>query len=158
MKLGISTVEDVKAIFGTACDDLCEYDSNWKVLFIYFKNISVQTMRDEKKIKLIAEPESVNKLYSISIIPNNEVSLKDVKFSNEFYKSSESITGHDFSGNSSRISVAVFSDSYGLKYSIFNREDYSTFKEKNTRQNGSLIEIKYTIPNNLEEKMFIEQK
>jgi hypothetical protein len=37
-------------------------------------------------------------------------------------------------------------------------ESYTTFKEKDSRQPGDLISIEYTIPNNLEDKMFVEQK
>lgn len=156
LKLGISTKDDIQKIFGKNCEDICDYDDKWRVVFTYFKNISKEITENGTKKKLIVEPQSADKIYSIKLVPKNRVSFTEVKFSDEFYKGQSISFGHDFSGNAASISSDVYRDSYGLKYWIFNKENYSTFKEKENRRVGDLISIEYTIPNNLEDKMFIE--
>ncbi|MCW5959963.1 MAG: hypothetical protein KIS76_07355 [Pyrinomonadaceae bacterium] len=158
LKLGISTKNNVKEIFGKDCEDICVYDDTWTVVVTYFKDISKEITENGIKKKLIAEPQSVNKIYSVKLVPRNRISFTEVKFPDEFYKGQSISFGHDFSGNAASISTDVYTDSYGLKYNIFDKENYSTFEEKDNRRHGDLMSIEYTIPNNLEEKFFIEQK
>ena len=158
LKLGISTKDDIKKIFGKDCEDICEYDANWRVVFTYFENISKEITENGIKKKIVADAQSADKIYSVKLVPKNRISLTDVKFPEVFYKGRSVAFGHDFSGNAAGISSDVYTDSYGLKYWIFDAETYSTFKEKDNRQNGDLISIEYTIPNNLEDKMFVEKQ
>lgn len=158
LKLGISTKDGVKEIFGKDCEDICEYDKDWRIVFTYFKNISREVTENGIKKKLVADPQSANKIYSVKLVPENRISFSQVKFPDEFYKGQTVAFGHDFSGHASGISIDVYVDSYGLQYNIFDKENYTTFEEKDKRQHGDLMSVEYTIPNNLEEKFFIEQK
>lgn len=158
LKLGISVKDDVKKIFGKDCEDICEYDKDWTIVFTYFENITKEITENGKKIKMAADPQSANKIYSVKLVPVNRVVFSEVKIPDEFYKSRSVVFGHDLSGNAAGLSIDVYVDSYGLKYNVFDTENYTTFKEKDSRRPGGLISIEYTIPNNLEDKMFVEQK
>ena len=165
LKIGISTEENVKTILGTACKEFCNYDSNWKIQFEYFDEktsyVTESYNGNGNKIgvkKFATLPEYFGKIRSIKFIPQNNVSFSAIAFSNNFYKSSSVAFGDDFSGNSVSVSIDSYTDGYGLRYTIFDKINYSAIKNKDTSLKSDLISIEYTIPKDLEEKMFVEQK
>jgi hypothetical protein len=165
LKIGVSTKENVEAILGTICKEACNYDSNWKIQFEYFeeKTFSTSYYSDGKGNKtdikkFVPLSEYHGKIRSVKFIPQKTISFSKVTFSDKFYKFSSVAFGHDFDGNATHAAFDSYIDSYGLKYTVFDKISFSTLENKDKRQNGDLISIEYTIPKELEDKMFVEQK
>jgi hypothetical protein len=165
LKLGISTKEDIKGIWGATCEEICIYNSKWNVLFNYFDIDTSFTIESfdgsghKVAIKnFLSLPEYHGRLRSVRLIPKKRVSFNQVSFPDEFEKFSSVIFGHDFSGHAAGIAIDFYTDSYGLKYAIFDKVNYTTFKEKEIRRKGDLISIEYQIPREVETKMFEEVK
>jgi hypothetical protein len=165
LKIGVSTKENVEAIFGTICKEFCSYDSNWQIQFEYFDEKTLITSEyydgsgSKTGVKKFASLSQYNgKIRSVEFIPQNTISFSKVTFSDKFYKFSSVAFGHDFDGNATHVAFDSYTDSYGLKYTVFDKISFSTLKNKDKRQNGDLISIEYTIPKELEDKMFVEQK
>ncbi len=165
LKIGVSTKENVEAIFGTICKEFCNYDSNWKIQFEYFDEKTLITSYyfdgngNKTDIKKFAPlPEYHGKIRSVKLISQKTISLSKVTFSDKFYKFSSVAFGHDFDGQATHVAYDSYTDSYGLKYTVFDKISFSTLQNKDNRQSGDLISIEYTIPKELEDKMFVEQK
>lgn len=165
LRIGVSAKENVEATFGAICKEFCNYDSDWKIRFEYFdeKTLITSYYSDGKGnktgIKKFAPlPEYHGKIRSVKLISQETVSFSKVAFSDKFYKFSSVAFGHDFDGNAAHVAFDSYTDSYGLKYTVFDKITFSTLKDTDERQNGDLISIEYTIPRDLEDKMFVEQK
>ena len=165
LKIGVSTKENVKAILGNTCEEFCNYDSNWKIRFEYFDEKTTYTTKsydgngnktDAKKFVPLSE--YFGKIRSVEFIPKKRVSFSKAIYSNEFHKASSVVFGDDFSGNSVGVAIDSYTDGYGLRYTIFDKINYTSLKNKDKRLKGDLISIEYKIPKELEDKMFVEQK
>jgi hypothetical protein len=166
LRLGVSTKEDVKKIFGENCEKFCDYDSKWKIRFSFVGD-SILVYREQKRIdnknrvKTITNPLYLGKLFSITLFPKSFVSMKVTRFSFKFTRINDGIYVHgkdahgkDFVDNSL---YDVYFDKYGLEYSIV-RSIFTTNKSIPTLKKGDLFSIKYQIPNVFEKQVFIEQK
>jgi hypothetical protein len=165
LKLGISKKDDVSVIFGNACEEFCVYDSKWKVQFDYFDEKTITTVMSydgngikSNEKKLVPSAEFLGKIRSVKLVPQQTLSFTGITFPDKFEKRSSVAFGHDFSGNASHVAFDAYTDSYGLVYYVFDKITFSNTKEKDSRQKGDLISIEYTIPNTLEDKMFVERK
>ncbi len=164
LKLGISTKEDVRSIFGTKFmqgenSDFYNYDSNWSIQFVYFdekKSLIVRSSSmngKQTKFRLVPATEYIGKLSSIILSPKKAVSFSQTTFPNIFNKQSRSIISRK-----NTIEYDFYEDSYGLEYTIFNKVIRGNLEEKESYSQSDLIRIKYAIPRKLQEKIFVEQK
>lgn len=163
LKLTVSTREDVKNNFGSDCDSGCDYDEKWKVRFDYFGTITKETTVDNKRIKFVPKEELIGKIYSIQFIPKQRLVFNRIAFPSQFSNLSSFSVGHDYSSEG-RMTSAVgtsyntYVDRYGLKYEIYEGGYTVGDVEKDERRKGDLILIEYSIPDKLEETMFVEEQ
>jgi hypothetical protein len=158
LKLGISAKKDVMTIFGKDCESYCDYDKNWEINFIYFRNITKVTTINDIKTKYVPNPKYLGTLYSITLRPKLAVSFGKIGFSSKFSYGSGGSAGHDGKGGGTNISFTTRKDKFGLKYVIFKEITLTTLTTKPSERKGDLISIEYSLPEKLEEEMFIEQK
>lgn len=157
LRLGISTREDVKNIFGASCETSCDYDRNWRINFSYFENNSKEvTIGKNKPVKYVPDAQYIGKLYSIALSPKSEVFFGKVVFSSKFRKGKTFTAAHDGIGGGTNSMFDTYTDRYGLQYTLLDKILLTTEKNLKWRQ-GELRSIEYAIPGRLEEKMFVEQ-
>lgn len=162
LKLAVSTKEDVKNNLGAGCESSCDFDENWTIYFTYFDDISKEDS-DDKTTKYVPDAKYIGKLYSITLFPKRKISFSRIVFSTKFRESQGFSVGHNYD-NRGRMIAAVgtssesFYDRYGLTYTIFEEIAYTVGQiERGDQRKGDLISIEYTIPDKIEEKMFVEQ-
>ncbi len=163
LKLTVSTREDVKKNFGSDCENSCEYNDKWKIDFSYFGSITKETTIDNKRIKYVPKEELIGKIASIRLIPKQQLSFSRVSFPSKFSQLYGFAVGDDFDSEG-RLTSAVgtsyktYLDRYGLKYEVYESGYTVGNAEKDNRRKGSLIMIEYSIPEMIEETMFVEQQ
>lgn len=158
LKLGISTRENVRETLGKDCEDICEYSDDWRIVFTYFDHISREISEDGKTTKYLPDPKFANTIYSIKFVPKKRISFSNITFSDQFRKFGATAFGHDFSGKAVHVAFFSYTDPYGLRYVIFDKITLNTANKKDESQTGDLMSIEYTIPRQLEEKMFVIAK
>ena len=113
----------------------------------------------------VPKKEAVGKISSVRISPKKRTSFEGITFSNEFKKYSYCETGSPRSEGKEGVLIDFFVDSYGLQYAVFDKFTSHTFKDifnlrkqfGNSRK-GDLIIIKYTIPEELQNRFLTEDK
>ena len=163
LKLGVSTKENVKKIFGKKCENKCDYDTDWTVNFSYYENNWTKEDTNQKGEKTVYYLNSkyLGKLRKIEIRPKRQTSFGNVSFPNTFQRLSRSLITKDIrSGKNRMITYELFQDSYGLTYELFSTTDYDDIKTKNEKlyNKGDLFSIQYNISKEQEKDMFILQK
>lgn len=163
LKVTVSTREDVKKNFGSDCESGCDYNNEWSVDFSYFGTMTKEMTVNEKKTKYVPKEEYVGKVYSIRLIPKKRVSFSQITFSNKFSQSNGFSVGDGFDSEGNLTAAAgtsydSYKDRYGLEYTIFETGYTVGTAKKSEHSKGNLIEIEYSIPNQIEETMFVEQK
>ncbi len=154
LKLTISNREDVRRNF-EGCDDHCSYDKNWDVFFSYFGDISFEKTVDNRSVKYVARPDLIGKIHSISLRPKSVIPFGKKIFPSQFQKRYGHSAAHDGKGGGTNTSYFEYVDRYGLEYSVLDRITLTTEKDLKWTS-GELMSIGYTIPEKLEEKMFVE--
>jgi hypothetical protein len=154
LKLTISSRDDVKRNFGD-CFDRCSWDENWEIYFSYFGDVTFEKTVDDRRVKYEARPELVGKLSSISLRPKSTILFSNVIFPSQFQKQNRYAAAHDGKGGGTNTSYFEYLDRYGLEYSVLDRISLTTVKDLKWTS-GELMRINYTIPEKLEEKMFVE--
>lgn len=164
LKLTLSTREDVKKNFGSDCENGCDYDNNWKITISYFGTMHKEITVDNKRIKYVPKADYLERIYSICLIPKQRISFSQVVFPSKFRKYKSFSIGDSFDSRG-RLTAAIgtsyetYLDRYGLSFIIFEKVSYTVGEvEKNDRLKGDLISIEYSIPEKIEETMFVEQK
>ena len=162
LKVTVSTKEDVTKNFGSDCESGCDYNDDWSVNFSYFGTITKETTINDKKIKYVPKEELIGKIYSIRLIPKKRVSFSRVIFSDKFSQSYGFSVGDNFDseGFKGAVSTSYYSyeDRYGLEYTVFKETSYVVGEAKKSQYSkGNLTGIEYSIPNQIEETMFVEQ-
>ena len=151
LQFAVSSKDDVKEIFGANCEKKCDYDANWSISFEYFDDIWMKESRNEKDEKIVYKLDSkyLRKLRSIEIRPKKPISFANVAFPRVFQKFLVASSG--FNSDKSRVSGdEAFQDSSGLTYEICQINCDSGDKE--------LVLIRYDIPKELKDTLFILQK
>lgn len=165
LRLGASTRENVRNIIGETCENGCIYESNWTIQIDYFdEDLTViektynknQDKYTEKQY--VPTKEAIGKILSISFAPKKRISFTNTAFSNQFNKYPYFEPNYATSDKNDGISFDIYTDSYGLQYWIFDKVVGTIHKDKSEFQKGDLISIKYTIPQELENQFFVEQK
>ena len=153
LRLGVSGRAEVVKIFGKSCEEICEYDADWKIVFEYFDDLDSYWIQPDggktKWQKMVILPETVGKISRVILSPTNRISFSRVKFSNEFYKYSGVLTGESAGGKSTSATLDSYLDGYGLKYILIGKINYSDREEIKIRQDGDLAFIEYQIPPSL---------
>jgi len=163
LKPGVSTREDVKRVFGAACENQCDYDADWTINFDYYENIWIKETTNEKGEKSVYHLDSkyIGKLRKIEILPKKQISLANVSFPAAFQKLSRSlITDDTRTGKGRMMTYDLYQDSNGLTYELFNATDYDSIMAKNEKsyKKGDLFSIQYSISKEQEKVMYILQK
>lgn len=162
LKIGVSTKEDLKRIFGKNCEEVCDYDADWTVKFIFYGNNWTKDETNEKGERLIyyLEPGYIGKLRKIEITPKKQMSFGNVSFPNAFQKLSRSQITKNRSGKSKMVTYEVFQDVQGLTYELYSQTDYDEIKAKNERlyNKGDLFSIQYNLSKEQEKVMFSLKK
>lgn len=159
LQLAVSTVDDVKRLFGKNCKKTCDYDSDWLISFEYYEDIWIKESRNEKDEKLQYRLDSkyLGKLRSILLRPKKQISFTDVSFPGAFQKIQLTSTSM-FRSDGRRIAGdEAFQDSSGLTYEILTETIKYNLKNKRARtyNKGELVLIKYDVPKKLEETLFV---
>ena len=166
LRIAVSAKEDVEKNFGSYCSETCDYGENWNIQFIYFGDFtrSATNILTKQTDRFAPKPEYRNKIYSVTLFPKTQVSVKDIIFSSEFDK----IPGN-VSKSSSLIKGFVYQDNSGLSYRIAELA-IKRLKVKDTNdlpkiiipetdnnwQKGDLIEIRYGIPEKSHGDFFVK--
>ena len=160
LRLGFSTNDDVKKIFGQDCEDNCDYNPNWEITFSYFRTDSCFTSQtgDEPKLTFCPDRKYIGKLLSIELRPKKIVSFSKVLFANFGVHGGGSSIGEDGQGHGTHTSYNSFGDKYGLTYTIFERVVSSTETNPTEMKKGDLLSIEYEVPDKLSKKIYIRQK
>ncbi|HLM61236.1 MAG TPA: hypothetical protein VK308_10555 [Pyrinomonadaceae bacterium] len=172
VRLGVSTKADIENIFGSDCKKPCDYSSNWTITFDYFsETLFVVEEKYNKNLNksveknYIPKKEVVGKISSVWVRPKKRISFENVIFSGQFKKHSYLESGYLRSEAKEGVLIDFYVDIYGLQYLVFDKFTSHTFKDtfnlrkqfENFRK-GDLITIKYTIPEGIENSLFVEVK
>lgn len=162
LKPGVSTVEDVKKIFGKKCEKICDYDADWTVSFNFYENNWTKEDTDQtgKKSVYYLGSKYLGKLRKIEITPKKQLSFGNVPLPNTFQKLSRSQIVRTHSGKGRMTTYDVFQDADGLTYELYGAADYDEIKNKNERfyNKGDLFAIQYNISKEQEKVMFTLKK
>ena len=173
LKLGISTKEDVERIFGDSCEIECDYDENWSIWAGYFGGDSTitETTADEMgaEVKYEYSPKAayVGKLQVIHLTPKKRMPLQKKTFSGVFMQNESFSVGDDWNEDGFAGAVhstsKTYTDGYGLRYSVFEKETFNNLKSKPKKtsadtRTGDLTQIEYSIPDTLRDIIYRKQK
>lgn len=162
LKLGVSTKEDVKKIFGKNCEKTCDLDADWTVNFSFYENNWTKEDVNEKGEKLVhyLQPKYLEKLRKIEISPKKRLSFTNISFPNAFQKLSRSQITKTPQGKSKMITYDVFQDADGLTYELYNSTDHDDIKTRDEKlySRNDLFSIRYNISKEQEKVMFTQKK
>jgi hypothetical protein len=153
IKLGYSTKEDIRRIFGENCENGCEYNKNWTINIDYFEGISRETTKDNIKQKFVPANEFLSNINSIKLLPKNKISFLKFISSNKLR-----FSGGGYScffgglGDNANISFDIYQFTETVSYSVCSESTNSICNK------GDLITIDYQLPSELEDKFFVLQK
>lgn len=169
IRLGISTKDDMRTIFGDTCESTCDYDENWKIYADYyddrveFSRTSGETKETQTETEYIPRPEFVDKLESIRFTPKRRISFLKVTFPRTFGSSDRMSIGDAWDENGFAGAVhttsKVYADGYGLEYSVYGAETFNNLRAKGPEvkdppRKGDLSSIKYSVPEIFETMIF----
>lgn len=163
LKVTVSTKEDVKNNFGSDCESGCDYNNDWSINFSYFGSMYKEITVNDKTIKYVPKEEYIEKVYSIRLTSKKRISFSRIIFSNKFSQGNSFAVGDDFDSEGFKGAVGTsyitYIDRYGLEYTIFEKTSYVVGEAKKSEHSkGNLTAIEYSIPNQIEETIFVEQK
>jgi len=169
IRLGISTKDDMRSIFGDTCESTCDYDESWKIDADYFDD-RVEFSRtggDNKESKTETEyvprPEFVDKLQSLRLTPTKRISFLKISFPRTFGSNESYSIGDDWDengfGGAVHTTSRIHADGYGLEYGVFDAETFNNLRnkvpeKKEPIRKGDLSFIEYSIPDVFEEVIF----
>jgi hypothetical protein len=169
IRLGISTKDDMRRIFGDTCEATCDYDENWKIYADYyddrveFTRTNGDTKESETETEYIPRPEFVDKLETLRLTAKKRISLLNVLFPRTFGKSESYAIGDAWDengfGGAVHTTSTVYADGYGLEYRIFGAETFNNLRNKGPEvkdpvRKGDLTSIEYSIPDSFELVIF----
>lgn len=158
LNLAVSSKEDVAKIFGDDCREKCLFDEKWSIKFDYFGNFKRWTGGPLNMSEVVPKPAYVDKIYSITFIPNHQtpINVMDIPF--------DFLPGGAGASTSHSETVSFYfkyTDKYGLTYSVFDRTVLKSDMEKTVEidrpKKGDLMEIRYKLPDKEEKQMWAEK-
>ena len=163
IRIGLSTREDMKRIFGATCEGRCDYDENWQVFVNYFGDGGPTTIsKSSGEFELIPKPGFIGTLRIVKLIPKRRISFSRVSFPRRFAKSLTYAIGDAWGVNGFEGAVHstsdVYGDGYGLSYSVYRKETFNNLrnqqKSREDVRTGDLLEIEYSIPDSLDDVVY----
>jgi len=169
IRLGISTKDDMRKIFGDTCESTCDSDNNWKIYADYyddrveFSRTTGETKETQIETEYIPKPEFVDKLQSIRITPKKRISFLRITFPRTFGSSDRMSIGDAWDENGFAGAVhttsKVYADGYGLEYSVYGAETFNNLRNKGPEvkdplRKGDLSSIEYSVPDVFEGMIF----
>lgn len=169
IRLGISTKDDMRRIFGDTCESTCDYDENWEISADYYDNrvefsrTSSDTKEAQRETEYIPQPEFVDKVESLRLTPKKRVSFVKTYFPRTFGKNERNEIGDAWDengfGGAVHTTSTIYADGYGLEYSVFGAETFNNLRNKGPEvrepiRNGDLRFIEYSIPDSFEDVIF----
>ncbi|HUR98169.1 MAG TPA: hypothetical protein VMZ26_08920 [Pyrinomonadaceae bacterium] len=168
IRLGVSTREDMKRIFGDTCEGPCDYDENWEVWVNYFaENETTKTTSDNEAFETIWTPKAkfAGTLKFVNLLPKKRVSFLGIVFQKRFGRSVGAVIGDawDEKGFAGAVHTRIdrYTDGYGLSYEVYNAETFNNLRSKQISadpapQKGDLISIEYEIPDSLDDTIYLK--
>jgi hypothetical protein len=165
VKLGVSTIDDVRSIFGTPLErnfytEIYDYDSDWLILFEYIwqgRAFQKESFENGVAVKkwFITNPDYVGKISGIRLQAKKNIQFDELSYPDKTVKPWKYPgKATDFYYN--------YADRYGLNYKVIDREVKmdSDLKEANVSfKQGDIMEIAYHFPCFiLRENVYVEQK
>ena len=169
IRLGVSTIEDMRAIFGDTCESACAYDENWQLWAEYYEDRAeftrsvTESGKTTEETEFIPRPEFVGKLQSVRLSPKKSVSFLNRTFPKTFGKSERNSIGDawDLNGFAGAVHTTwtLFTDGYGLEYSVYGAETFNNLRDKtppktDPLRGGDLGSIEYSLPDSLNDRIF----
>lgn len=164
IKLGFSRKEDIEKIFGSSCENTCNYDERWDLLATYYSEEEVYTTTQtnngvETKIVYFPRPQYYGTLSSISLSPKENLSFSKIIFPRTFAKGETNVIGDSFSerGFEGAVHTAIdtFADGYGLTYNVFDKVTFHNIPYDEKSKQGDLLNIEYKIPDSIEKNFVL---
>ena len=167
IKLGISTKDNVRKLFGDTCESASDYDENWLLRADYYEDrvMFTQTSGDSKetevKMEYIPKSGFVDKLQELHLMPKKRISFLNIYFPRTFGKNQSYHIGDAWDengfGGAVHTTYTIYVDGYGLKYSMFGAETSDNLRkkapvEKDPVRKGDLVEIEYSIPDSFRDR------
>lgn len=162
IRVGISTATDIGQIFGSDCEDGCDYQ-NWTIRIEYFsRNLAWTQTTEKEESQFFAKEEFIGKVSSFTLRPKEPVSFIRVTFPSEKFSVRSSMAigdawGKDGFEGAVHTSYNKYTDGYGLTYTVYDKETFNNLvnrKEKDLRKKGDLIGIEYSIPESLKDRFY----
>ena len=167
IRLGISTREDMKKLFGSTCEGVSSYDDNWNIWVNYFEKVLPDTRPkpkgSENVIYRTLQPKEnfLGTLRFIRLIPKKNISFAKVVFPESFGSHTSYAIGDSWDLDGFKGAVHTesqdYEDGYGLTYSVFLRETFNNLSKRERgkpAKKGTLNYIEYEIPKSLESTVF----
>ena len=168
IRLGISTRDDIKKLFGDTCEGVCDYDDKWNIWVNYFGVASKGTQTSysngkETKTFFEPKPERIGTLYFVRLTPKKPISFSTIVFPRTFVSGISNVIGDSFSNSGEfqgavHSEINIYTDGYGLQYDVFNRITFnnlpSTERSRRETGTGELTGIEYNIPDSLNSEIY----
>jgi hypothetical protein len=159
LTLGSSSKDDLKRIFGQACETDCDYDDLWTVRFEYIKADECITIpRDAEELALCPAGEFIGKLSSVQLEPKQALSFIGVSQSKFTKHGGGGSASASNGGPTSSMSFSSFGDEFGLTYRMFSDAKPPMKKADVELVPGDLLNINYQLSQALTDKIFRIEK
>lgn len=168
MRLGISTRDDMKKLFGSTCEGICNYDKDWNIWVNYFEPLSPKTSsyskgnKDVTYIRLQPKENVLGTLRFVRLIPKKNISFAKVVFPESFGSRTSIAFGDSFDLEEAvQTESQVYVDGYGLQYTLLLRETFNNLPKRKPRKPkkvGTLLYIEYGFPRSLQDALYDEIK
>lgn len=167
LRLGMTTKSEIVKLFGSECEQFCDYDSSWSVGFDFFSEneMMIEALGKPGEKQYVTRKEAAGKMEEVLLRPKRRISFENVTFPAAFRKHTYLETGNPGSGRKDGVWMNIYEDDFGLQYWIFDRftaanlpDPLEVFKEFKNSRKGDLIAIKYTIPAAKQGLFLVEQK
>ena len=172
IRLGFSTRDDMKKLFGDTCEGSCDYDEQWRIWVNYFDQTATLTETttgqngSQIRTEFVPRPRFNGTLRFVRLTPKNSVSFLQVRFPRRFAQADSYVIGDSWGEDGFQgavhSTVNKFTDGYGLSYEVFDRETFNNLKSrtqtaKDAVRKGDLLGIEYDIPDVLNDNIYLRQ-
>lgn len=172
IRLGLSTREDMKRLFGDTCEGPCDYDGDWYVWVNYFDENTIGTKTStnsdgiETETEVTPKNQLVGKLRFLRLTPKKSISFARISLPRQFVKNQSYSIGDAWGLNgfegAVHSTIDTYTDGYGLRYEVFDKETFNNLSSKSNAEEkqlrkGDLVGIEYEIPNVLDDSVYVQR-
>ncbi|MEJ7847383.1 MAG: hypothetical protein WKF92_04750 [Pyrinomonadaceae bacterium] len=149
---GVSKIKDVEKLFGSSCENDCEYDDRFVIKFDYLTCDDCMTTMHIRDRAMCPLAEFMGTIEKITLKPKVPIQFDKISTTRFKLHTGGAMTSKDGSGS---VSWESFGDDNGLKYSIRQGTTYVTLTTPGPAfMHGSLYSIDYGLNEELETKIF----